>query len=227
MTSWLKKTLFSILMVNACAVHAGVVVGGTRVVYAADNKEVSLSVRNTDDKVPFVIQSWIENEQSTELKKVPFIITPPLFRLDPEQENMLRIVYTGDQLPSDRESVFWLNSKAIPASNKSAGNQLYISINTRIKLFYRPAALVADAAVAYKKVTFSAEQDKLIAHNSTPYYVSFANITVGGATIKSPGMVAPMSTQTWALPTGQRNNEVVWDAINDFGGITPQEKGQL
>lgn len=32
--------------------------------------------------------------------------SPPLFRLDAEKENMMRILKTAGDLPSDRESVF-------------------------------------------------------------------------------------------------------------------------
>jgi len=227
LTTWLKNTWAFILLANSCNAYAGVVVGGTRVIYPANNKEVSISVTNTEQKIPFVIQAWIENERHTETSKVPFIITPPLFRLDPEQENTLRIVYVDGALPNDRETVYWLNAKAIPASKKTTENRLHISINTRIKLFYRPTTLIADAASAYKKITFKTQQDKLIAHNSTPYYVSFATLAVGGINIEKPGMIAPMSSLAWDLPTGKKNNDVIWSAINDFGGVYPQEKVQL
>lgn len=227
MTTWLKNTLLFILLTNSCPLYAGVVVGGTRVIYPANSKEVSLSVTNTEQKIPFVIQAWIENERHTEVSKVPFIITPPLFRLDPEQENTLRIVYLDGALPNDRETVFWLNAKAIPASKKSAENRLHIAINTRIKLFYRPTTLIADAASAYKKVTFKVQQDKLIAYNRSPYYVSFARLAVSGINIEKPGMIAPMGSLSWDLPAGKINNEVIWSAINDFGGVYPQEKVQL
>lgn len=47
-----------------------------------------------------------------EIKKTPFIITPPLFKLDPDKNNVLRIVNIEDTLPKDRESVYWINVKA-------------------------------------------------------------------------------------------------------------------
>lgn len=44
--------------------------------------------------------------------KAPFIVIPPVSRLEPAQEKILRIVHTkGLSLPDDRESVFWLNIK--------------------------------------------------------------------------------------------------------------------
>lgn len=57
------------------------------------------------DKEPYLIQSWLENQQSG-VDKIAFIVTPPLFRLDGNQENMLRIVKVGDDLPKDKESLY-------------------------------------------------------------------------------------------------------------------------
>jgi len=74
--------------------------------------------------------------------KAPFLITPPLFRLDAKEDNVLRVVRTGGNLPGDRESLYWLNIKAIPSSKHVEGmNTLQIAINTRIKLLYRPSSI--------------------------------------------------------------------------------------
>jgi P pilus assembly chaperone PapD len=87
-------------------VQAGIVMGGTRVIYQEGKREASISVTNADVHSPYLVQSWIENYAENDKGKVPFIVTPPLFRLDPEQENVLRINFIGADLPRDRESVF-------------------------------------------------------------------------------------------------------------------------
>jgi P pilus assembly chaperone PapD len=43
-------------------------------------------------------------------------------------------------LPQDKESLFWLNIKAIPSASQ-VDNTLQIAIKTRIKLIYRPATM--------------------------------------------------------------------------------------
>jgi fimbrial chaperone protein len=50
---------------------------------------------------------------------------------------------TNNQLPQDRESLFWMNVKAIPSMDKSklSDNTLQLAIISRIKLYYRPAKL--------------------------------------------------------------------------------------
>lgn len=127
----------TILSIGLSAAQAGVVIGGTRVIFDGNKKEASIGINNPD-KTPYLIQSWIETPGGG-AEKAPFIITPPLYRLNNGQQNVERIVATG-ALPQDKESLFWLNIKAIPSAAK-VDNTLQIAIKTRIKLIYRPAAM--------------------------------------------------------------------------------------
>jgi len=209
-----------------CAL-AGVVIGGTRVVYDGNKAEAALTVSNPTEGTPYLIQTWVDNADVTDTTKVPFLITPPLFRLDAGQENALRIVRTGGNLPEDRESVYWLNIKSIPASKKSTQNQLEITVKAQMKLFYRPAALVGlKADDAYKSLVFSQQGNLLRVNNPTPFYISFYSLKVNDTEIKDAGMVAPKSTMSWPLPLSLASRtssslHVSWQAITDFGGITP------
>lgn len=198
---------------------AGVVVGGTRVIYEGAKKEATLSINNPEKTNPYLIQSWVENSAATDSSKPPFLVTPPLFRLDAGQENVLRIIPTRP-LPEDKESLYWLNIKSIPATEQSDQNQLLISVKTRIKLIYRPTGLANDAAVeAYKKLTFSRQGNQLRVNNPTPYYIAFFSVKVGNSGIDKAGTVAPQSSLSWTLPAGA-TGQVSWQAINDYGGIT-------
>ncbi len=73
------------------AAQAGIVMGGTRVIYQEGKREAAISVTNADTHTPYLVQSWVENYAENDKARVPFIVTPPLFRLDPEQNNVLRI----------------------------------------------------------------------------------------------------------------------------------------
>lgn len=217
---WLKSVCIAgCLLSIAQTSWAGVVVGGTRVVYDGSKKEASISVMNPDKNTPYLIQSWIEDPSAGDTKKAPFIMTPPLFRLDAGQENVLRIIRTGGTFPENKESVFWVNIKSIPSSEKSDENQLQIAVKTRIKLFYRPAGLPGSANDAYKALKFSRSGNQLLVNNPTPYHVSFYRVSVGKEEIKNAGMVAPQSSLTWTVPDGA-TGAVSWQAINDFGGIS-------
>ena len=83
--------------------------------------------------------------------KFPSFLTPPLFRLDPTKVQSLRLVYTRDPLPEDRESLFWLNVLDVPpraATNPDLPNQLELAFKHRMKVFFRPPSLAGSAADA-------------------------------------------------------------------------------
>ncbi|EHU18132.1 fimbrial chaperone [Escherichia coli DEC1D] len=50
-------------------------------IYDGNKKEASLTVQNKNKSEEFLIQSWVDD--ATGSKKTPFIITPPLFKLEP------------------------------------------------------------------------------------------------------------------------------------------------
>lgn len=224
MFSRLKLLLTAtLLMVVTLPAAAGVVIGGTRVVYDGARKEATISVKNPEKTAPYLMQNWVDNIQDGDTSKPPFIVTPPLFRLDAGKENILRIVRTGGNLPTDRESLYWLNIKSIPASTRTDENQLLISVKARIKMIYRPEGLKGNANEAWKTLTFSREGNKLHVNNPTPYFVSFQTLKIGNqdVEIKDSGTLAPMSSLNWMLPAGAAG-KVSWKAINDYGGITEE-----
>ncbi|WP_459852839.1 fimbrial biogenesis chaperone [Citrobacter sedlakii] len=206
----------SLLLLSITA-QAGIVMGGTRVIYQEGKREASMTVTNADTQTPYLVQSFVDKVAEGDPRPVPFVVTPPLFRLEPEQQNVLRITFTGGELPADRESVFWLSIKSIAPSQKDDVNKLQINVKSRFKLFYRPAGLKGEANQAWQTLTFSQNGNQLVATNPTPYYVSFFSLSVGGYDISQPGMMAPFSTRTWNV---NNHGTVKWRAINDFGGVT-------
>lgn len=209
----------ALLCTATISAQASVVLGGTRVIYEGEKKEASITVRN-DDKTPFLVQSWVDNFDSNNKAKAPFTVTPPLFRIEPESVNAIRIVFMGAELPANKESVYWLNVKSIPPSDPNAKNNLTISINNKIKLIYRPSGLPSeDALKAYEKLSFEKQGNSLKAKNPTPYYISFGELKVGNQVIDNPGMVPPMGEATWGI-SGVSANQVTWSSVNDHGTIT-------
>lgn len=214
-----KKTcmLLFLSLGYSLSTQAGVVMGGTRVVYPQQQREVAFSITNVEQNTPYLIQSWVENYDAENKSRPPFVVTPTLFRLDAEQKNTLRISYLGTPLPADRESVFWLNVKNIAPTSKANNNKLQINVKSKFKIFFRPSGLKGDPAQAYKQLSFSCQGKILTVHNPSPWFVSFYRIKVGNAEIKDPGMVGPFADQHWnAACTGA----ISWQAINDFGGLT-------
>ena len=142
-----------------------------RVIYPAGQKQVQLAVTNNDENSTWLIQSWVENADGQ--RDGRFVITPPLFAMQGKKENTLRIIdATNNQLPQDRESLFWMNVKAIPSMDKSklSDNTLQLAIISRIKLYYRPGKLALPPDQAAEKLTFSRSGSSLtLTPNPTPY----------------------------------------------------------
>lgn len=206
--------------------QAGIVIGGTRVIYPGNKTEVAVSIRNPQKSTVSLVQSWVENGDKTHT--APFIVTPPLFRINPGEENMLRIVRTGGSLAEDRESQLWLNVKSIPAINDSQpqNNVLQLVVKSRLKLFYRPPGLEGDPINAYRQLSFTRNGSQLSVSNPTPYFVTFFTLKIDGHEIPEAENVPPKGSATFSLPAVTAST-VTWQAINDYGGISQAESRKL
>lgn len=226
MNRYTNIVLALLLAFFAVQVQAGIVIGGTRVIYNGEKKETSTSIRNQEKSGVYLVQSWIDT--GVKENKAPFIVTPPLFRINPGEENILRIVRTGGSLPEDRESVFWLNVKSIPATDDSMpqNNVLQIVVKSRLKLFYRPAGLEGAQDIAYKNLSVVRSGNHLTVSNPTPYYVTLFTLKVDGLEIKEADMVPPKGSVSFTLPSTTAST-VSWQAISDYGGISQPESRKL
>ncbi len=228
------KKMFGVVIIAAALITptlswaGGIALGSTRVVYPADAKQTSLSINNSDKNNRFLIQTWVETESGK--KTDDFIITPPLFVSKPKSENTLRIIYSGGELPDDRETLYWLNSKAIPALDRNDvkdKNVLQIAVLSRIKLFVRPKGLDEKSADAPSMLKFTRNGNTLNIFNESPFYVTMVNMTLGGKNLKlTSKMVSPKSSAQVPLFDGM-SGVFTYQTINDYGANTPTTRLQL
>ncbi|MBA3112851.1 fimbrial chaperone [Salmonella enterica] len=215
------------LFLNTSISCAGIVIGGTRVIFPGDALDTTISIYNKEKTLPYLIQVWVDPFDKTDTRKPPFTAIPPVSRLEPEQEKILRLVKTAGDLPKDRESVFWLNVKNIPpSSDKNNGSSLEIAIKTRIKLFWRPAEIKLIPEKAISKVKWRRQGNNLIMENNSPIHINIMDVTVEGKDIPL-NMIRPFETLTLALPAGVSGHSVVWRFINDYGAISEPIKQPL
>lgn len=206
--------------------YANIVITGTRIIYPANQKNVSVQLSNAGDE-PALVQAWIDNGDPhaiPEQIKTPFVITPPISRVDANKGQTLRVTYTGEPLPTDRESIFYFNILDVPPNPKDKSkNYLQVAIRSRIKLFFRPMNLKVSPEEAYKQVEWRAQGKQLIANNNTPYFITYSDIAVtqGSRKVKvlNPTMVSPFSQATFNLTQAvSATGSVEWTVINDYGG---------
>ncbi|ECG8591373.1 molecular chaperone [Salmonella enterica subsp. salamae] len=225
------KTALIVALLSGCQVcqslAGGIVLQRTRVIYDASRKEAALPLSNQADKAPYLIQSWVEDTQG---KRGAFIVTPPLFRLNAGEDSSLRIMNSSASLPQDKESLFYLNVRAIPALEKNQPentNTLTLVVKSRIKLFYRPAHLKGEGYDAYKTIEFTRNNNTLNVYNPSAYYVVFAGLSLGNTDLTNKiEYIAPGETKHLSLPA-TTGNEVKWAAINDYGASSKTESRKL
>lgn len=204
--------------------HAGIVIGGTRVIYPGEKKNVSVMVSNENSARVYLVQSWIESHAAD--RPAPFVVTPPLLRILPGTENMLRIVFVGGTLPQDRESLFWLNVKSIPAMDSSAmpTNALQMVIKSRLKLIYRPQELAGLAEESWQQLQVVRQGNELVISNPSAYFVSLYSLEVDDKPVNDIDIVPPKGSIHFPV---DKATLVTWRAINDYGGISQMVQRRL
>lgn len=220
--------LFALVVFSASAQNGGFGINATRLIYQQGANSISVSLRNTLTTHPYLVQARVSKSLNGSAP-APFLVRPPLFRLEPNSVNQVRIMAQSITLPTDRESVFYFHASAIPASNSpESGSQksgvhglAQFGVGNIIKLFYRPANLTSTASAAQQGLLFSRVSGGLLVTNPSPYHVNLASLQVGEAILKldTPGalMIAPYGSHTY--PISRARGQVRWQTINDEGGV--------
>lgn len=206
----------------------------SRVIYpAASSRGVSVVFYNTGSR-DYLIQSYIrEQNVQTGLPGKPtgdILVLPPLFRLNAGDSNTLRLLRTGGEYPSDRESVFFLTERMVPSGQSQTTPGARLVQELSIKVFYRPGALPKSGiASAVKTLEPRVSAGRVTLHNPSPFWLTLRTLSVGGRDVP-PGtlfpMVPPFGEQSWPLPPGPNGKEgsvaVGWRAIDEQGMDTDE-----
>ncbi|MCY0627334.1 fimbria/pilus periplasmic chaperone, partial [Klebsiella pneumoniae] len=84
-----------------------------------------------------------------------------------------RVLLTSSQLPKERESLFTMNIKVIPANPApDCENILKFAIKNQLNLIYRQAVLPGSALDAEQHLRLRVSENHLQAENASPYYVT-------------------------------------------------------
>lgn len=223
-------------------VFANILISGTRFIYPENKREISIKTQNPDD-FPALVQVWIDDGDSSLRAKnssSPFLVSPPLIRIEPKGGQTFRVFYIPGQenLPRDKESVFYFNLLDVPPIPKQAeGNDfsyMQFSYRSRLKIFFRPDNLPGSALDSASALIWRTEQqgDKvaLYVSNPTAYHVSltsaiFSDGTENGLNVPLD-MVAPGEEKVFIIPDERvnklRENKFNFGWINDYGGSVEQ-----
>lgn len=157
--------------------HAAIGLDRTRVIFNGDQKSMSLNISNNNKQLPYLAQAWIDDAEGNKITS-PLVVLPPVQRVEPGKSSQVKIeaLPAVSTLPQDRESLFYFNLREIPPKSDKP-NTLQIALQTRVKMFYRPKAIVpAKMGTPWQeKLTLQKQGDTVMVKNPTPYYVTVIN----------------------------------------------------
>ena len=232
----LRGALLGLALLAGASAHAGVTAERTRVIFEEGRREVSLALVN-QNSYPVIVQTWIDDgdlESSPQSAQAPIMPLPPVFRLNPGQLRSLRLLYTGQALPKDRESLYWLNLYEIPPQSNEplteGESRLTVTLRTQMKIIYRPRTLVKEAEKAPRQLVFRRVGSTVQVENPTAYFITLAGAEVRQGETGSPlpaELLPPFSQRvlvpTQALPATVGEVRYLWidDGGNSQQGSSP------
>ncbi|MDR8523822.1 fimbrial biogenesis chaperone [Shewanella fidelis] len=231
-----KLTIILMVVAYSNCVEAAVVANKSRLVMPAKTQTSNVFI-NSLDVTPNMVQVWVtQTHQVGDVDyqdDAQFFVSPPVFKLDNKQGQQVKIVYTGSDLPSDRESLFYFHFLVLPPLAQTEGelnNQLLITQKHTLKLFYRPEFSGYHIDDVVKHIKFSLNQTAdgstaLVLQNRSPFFVTIPKLTYSNAAkikrdVLPKEMLAPWSSLSLPLhPQDQlANSEIEFTLINDQGG---------
>ncbi|ENR5393455.1 molecular chaperone [Providencia rettgeri] len=219
-----------LLLASTFSFADGVSLDATRIVYPQGDKSVSISIKNSHSQVSYLTRTFITSTNND--RNVPFETTPPVFKIAPKSQQEVRILEKSNNLPSDRESLFFFHATMIAGqSEKVDGDGLNIGYDHVIKVFYRPKNLKLTSEEAQKKLSFQSQGNQLKVTNDSPYYINLAQININKQKIsmsmeKGNTTIAPYSSLTYPISSNMQKGTITWRAITDLGGMN-EFKAQL
>ncbi|MGC4012210.1 MAG: molecular chaperone [Pseudomonas sp.] len=232
----LRAALLGLMLLAGAQAQAGVTAERTRVIFDEGKREASLALVN-QNSYPVIVQTWVDDgdlDAAPQTAQAPIMPLPPVFRLNPGQQRSLRLLYTGEALPGDRESLYWLNLYEIPPQSSEplaeGQSRLTVTLRTQMKVIYRPRTLVKDAEEAPRKLVFRRAGNAVQVDNPTAYFITLAGAEVRQGKTGSPlpaELLPPFSSRSLtplqALPAGSGEVRYVWidDGGNSQQGTAP------
>lgn len=231
MNKFLKNLKFLIILGIFLSIdaNAGIVIKGTRVIFEEGMKDTNITMKNTNPRTSLV-QVWLENFSPENKITVPFTPIPPLFKMAKDSEQTIRVVKNKANLAKDRETIFYINFLDVAPKDKSLAentSSVQISIQTRLKFFYRPKLKMPRSEAEQKLDWRLIKKNKVVfieAKNKSPFYISLEDLIFEHKNKKytsQADMIAPFSTSTFKLdkfnlPTSAKG-VFVFKSIDDYG----------
>ncbi|WP_234704189.1 fimbria/pilus periplasmic chaperone [Aeromonas veronii] len=226
MNKKVELALLALCCLTTSAANAAITLDRTRVIFPGDSNALSMKVTNQNKELPYLAQAWMEDENGNKINS-PFTVLPPIQRVEPDSTTILQVrsLPVTNLLPQDKESLFYFNVREVPPKSEKA-NVLQLALQTKVKFFYRPQALVvapgSNKAPWQEQLTLHPEGGSYRLDNPTPYYVTVveaATSTKGEPLGSFEGiMLAPKSSSKLNLGGKSLGSTPSFIYVDDYGG---------
>lgn len=215
--------------------YAGLLLEQTRIIWNGDSTQESITLKNDSDSV-YLVQSGVFDTPIGQKESGVFLVTPPLYRLNPNSQQAMKILPEEKitQLPKDKESLFYFSVIGIPGvtTNNNEEQVAKLSIGTRlvIKLFYRPNGLTQSSEDAIKGLQFYLHKKNVCIENPSPYHITLSSLKINNKQYpKISGVITPPKSRYLINNTDEVNqsSKIVWKAVNDYGGDSEDNTASL
>lgn len=198
----------------------------SKVIFDGSRTSVQYQIENTDTKMPWLVQSWVED--SKEQKTSRFTTAPLLFRVEPSSLFSIRVIKNGD-VPNDRESIYWLVSNSIPGGEVNKQEPIDGKINAKISLayrykipmIYRPATLKNEKQSPESLDWSISKSGNIEVYNPTPFAVQLNYIEIQGKRESGDGVsyiIEPMKRASIMIRSKQ-GEKIKYSIVNDYGAV--------
>ncbi|HIF9480321.1 TPA: fimbrial chaperone [Photobacterium damselae] len=217
------------LSVTSFSTYAAFILNGTRYVYNEGDNNISMQISNESNKT-YGGQVWIDNI-SMPKNYIGFVAIPSFFKVEGNKNQIIRVMKIGDNLPKNKESIFWLNVQEIPPIDKnSEQNAIVLAVNTKVKLIYRPKSLAKERLNAERNIKIKNNNNKLIIENPTPYYFAISEIKINNKAISLSkkisneiSLFSPYSEISLGNFKSENDVKFKIEAIDDYGATNTYE----
>ncbi|EKT60968.1 molecular chaperone [Providencia sneebia] len=228
-----NKSILIAAALFSCNGIAGLSLDTTRLNMYEKEKEIQYTAMNTSDDRAFLVNASIsKSADKIKDKTSEFLISPPLFRIDPTSKNSVRIrLIDNKNLPKDRESIFYVTTSGIQATatpfkvedNNRNNGGVKAGVAFKIKLFYRPNGIEPLSKESFNNSKVFIADKYVIIENKSPYYMDLKGLKLDGERIKLPtlvnNLVKPYSQEKFSIDNNKVRKEAILMITNDLGDV--------
>ncbi len=216
-----KYIIYIISFIFTFSSYAAIQINKNRFFYKEQDKEILFDIKNKSEKESYIIQSWVSHYNKEDNSEAPFIISPSLIKLAPDENFTLKIIKTDDIKETNKESVYRVNIKLVPVIDDDVAdkNLILISLNSIYNLFYTPKSIINKNH--NKDINFSINNENLIKiNNPTPYFITIAEAKIDDIDILNKRItLSPFknySIKDKKITKNIKDKKVHWKRVDEY-----------